>query len=70
MPTIVNLLKQGITDDPMCPICLRKKETVSHALWMCPSARDVWSECNMKIQKCPSFEDDFINIFKVLYERL
>ena len=70
LPTRVNLHKRGITDDPMYPICFREKETVSHALWTCPSARDVWSVCNLKIQKCPSFYDDFINIFEVLHERL
>ena len=70
LPTTVNLHKRGITDDPMCPICLTEKETVSHALWTCPSTRDVWSECNLKIQNCLSFDDDFINIFEVLHERL
>jgi hypothetical protein len=38
LPTRVNLHKRGISDDPMCPICLRKEETVGHILWSCPSS--------------------------------
>ena len=70
LPTKVNLHKRGISDDPMCPICLREEESVGHILWSCPSFRDVWSECQINIQKCPSSEVDFIHIFWMLHERL
>jgi hypothetical protein len=63
LPTMVNLHKRGISDDPMCPICQREEESVGHILWNCPSARDVWSECPMNLQKCPSVDADFITIF-------
>jgi hypothetical protein len=43
---------------------------VGHILWNCPSSRDVWSVCNINIQKCPSFDEEFINIFEMLHKRL
>jgi hypothetical protein len=70
LPTRVNLYKRGISDDPMCPICHQVEESVGHILWHYPSSRDVWSVCNVNIQKCPSFDDDFIKIFEILHDRL
>jgi hypothetical protein len=70
LPTMVNLHKKGISDDSLCPICRREEESVGHIIWNCPSARDVWSECPMNLQKCPSVDADFITIFWMLHERL
>jgi hypothetical protein len=50
--TRVNLLKRGIIEDPMCPICILERETTSHIIWSCVSARDVWSEGYTKLHKC------------------
>lgn len=70
LPTKENLFKRKITDDPLCPICWKKVETVGHVLWSCSNARDVWLECSTKIQKCTSDEDAFLNILEKLLGRL
>jgi hypothetical protein len=52
LPTRESLCRRKIISDPTCPICERDVETGIHILWTCPSAMDVWSVCNRKIQKC------------------
>ncbi|XP_059451341.1 uncharacterized protein LOC132182133 [Corylus avellana] len=51
LPTRANLYKRNIVNDPKCPICGREVETGFHILWQCPSAMDVWSMGNKKLQK-------------------
>jgi hypothetical protein len=70
LPTKENLARRGVTPDDKCPICKLERETVSHSLWSCQAAKDVWLECPMRIQKSPCDEDDFLSIFKRLGERL
>jgi hypothetical protein len=53
LPTKINLAKRGVTPDDKCPICKTEMETVNHSIWSCQSARDVWLECPLKIQKTP-----------------
>jgi hypothetical protein len=36
-----NLFKRRVVDNKLCPCCEREEETTLHALWGCPSARDV-----------------------------
>lgn len=43
---------------------------MDHALWSCLAARDVWLDCNAKIQKSTSDEDAFRHILMKLLERL
>jgi hypothetical protein len=43
LPMRDNLCKPKVLSDPNCPICEREPETMFHALWQCPLARDVWS---------------------------
>jgi hypothetical protein len=40
---------------------------VSHVLWNCPAATDVWSVSPPRIQKCIVIEDSFLNIFSELH---
>jgi ribonuclease HI len=70
LPTKERLFKRHITDDPLCPICGLATETTAHILWSCPSAKDVWLECNPKIHKCTSDEVDFIYVMEKLLARL
>lgn len=64
------LFKKKVTDDPLCPICSLEVETVGHALWHCPSARDVWTECSGSIHKCSFDSPDFMSIMDQLLKRL
>ena len=70
LPTKECLHKRGITPDAKCPICLTETESAGHSLWNCIAAKDIWMECSLSLQKCPSFEDEFSNIFQNLVERL
>ncbi|KAF5475420.1 hypothetical protein F2P56_007226, partial [Juglans regia] len=52
LPTQSKLFQKRIVDHPLCPICNLEEETVVHVLWGCEAARDVWSQCSIKLQKC------------------
>jgi hypothetical protein len=41
LPTREKLYMRKIIQDSACPICENDVETVLHALWLCPAARDV-----------------------------
>ena len=70
LPTKENLWRRKITDDPLCLVCRVEVETVEHALGSCTAARDVWLECDGRIQKSCSEEDVFCNILMKLFDRL
>jgi hypothetical protein len=63
LPTKVNLLKRGICDNSLCPICLSENETVEHIIWECPTANDVWGEATIKLQKSTCLGGNFSQIF-------
>jgi hypothetical protein len=66
LPTKEKLHRRKIVPDPLCPFYLIVPETLSHALWTCPSAQDVWAECNGKLHKSVCSDRDFTEIlFKV-----
>lgn len=70
LPIKENLHRRHVTDYPIYPLCESSVETIGHVLWSCPAARDVWYECNIKIQKCSSVEVMFTNILEMLFKRL
>ena len=70
LPTKERLFKRHISEDPLCPICGLVTETVAYILWSCPSAKDIWVECNSKIHKCTSDKVDFLYILENLMTRL
>lgn len=63
LPTMERLYNWKIVDDTLCPICAREHETVEHIIWNCESAKDVWLEGPLKLQKSTSDNDSFLNIF-------
>ncbi|XP_042987456.1 uncharacterized protein LOC122315549 [Carya illinoinensis] len=61
--------KRWITDNSKCPICKVDEETVSHALWSCPAAADVWVESIKVTQKWKSDETNLLVFWEKMMER-
>jgi hypothetical protein len=70
LPTKERLFRKHITEDLLCPICKLYPETIDHILWSCGSAKDVWTECSSKLQKCSTDMIDFRGLIIMLMERL
>jgi hypothetical protein len=70
LATNENLHKRRVVTTPLCTICGLETETVGHILWSCPSARDVWTECAIRIQKCTSDDSDFMELLTKMLNRL
>ncbi|XP_041011395.1 uncharacterized protein LOC121255185 [Juglans microcarpa x Juglans regia] len=70
LPTRVNLHKMKIIDSPMCPICLTHPENVSHVLWTCKAAQDVWSNSSRRLQKSRIEEAPFYELLTELLSTL
>ena len=62
LPTKEKLHRRKTVPDPVCPICLAVPEMLSHAVWTCPSAQDVWVECKGKLQKSVCRDGDFTEL--------
>ncbi|XP_042974642.1 uncharacterized protein LOC122306274 [Carya illinoinensis] len=58
LATRSNLVMRRIIDNSKCPNCKVEEETVSHTLWSCPAAADVWAESLKVTQKWKSKETD------------
>jgi ribonuclease HI len=69
LPTRDNLVRKKIIDDAGCPICGREDETISHILWSCPSAQDVWSAASVIFQKSHFEESSFLRIAEGMLKR-
>ncbi|XP_042980012.1 uncharacterized protein LOC122310200 [Carya illinoinensis] len=69
LPTNLNLLKKKVVTSPLCPICLTKEETVSHALWSCKSAQDVWYLGSKQLQKMSSFAESFRELLESMLDK-
>ena len=66
LPTKLNLSKQKIIEDAMCPICMRFPKLAIHALWECEAAKDVWA--GSFLQKGVSGLADFLHVMKCLLD--
>ena len=42
LATQENLEKKGITDNPICKVCFKEKETVEYAIFFCHHAEITW----------------------------
>ncbi|KAG6635874.1 hypothetical protein CIPAW_11G073400 [Carya illinoinensis] len=60
--------EEKVTKEDVCPICKLQPETIEHALWECPSAQDVWSQCGKKLQKTNLFFKSFRALLESLLE--
>ena len=44
IPTMTNLLRRCVVDDPSCSLCAQHNEDVLQSLWSCPNLAQVWNE--------------------------
>ena len=70
LPTRTNLCRRKVPLDPVCGICQKQNETVAHALWSCPMARNVWALVAGKLQKRSSEAEDFYILVRELMAML
>ena len=70
LPTRTNLCQRKIPLDPICAICNQHDETVTHTLWGCPRARNVWAMVAGKLQKRNSVAEDFYSLVRELMDVL
>ena len=56
--------------DPLCQVCHQAQENVTHALWACPYAQDVWAMASLKLQKAATSTADFYSLARLLFWRL
>jgi hypothetical protein len=64
LPTRDNLYKRHVAEDPNYSICGGTAENIIHAIWSCPSARDVWGGGSSPFQKCTSHGAHFMQVFE------
>ncbi|XP_059454979.1 uncharacterized protein LOC132185192 [Corylus avellana] len=69
LPTRANLCSRKVLTDPSCPICAREPEMLFHTLWMCPAARDVWSEGGACFQKSSFAGPEFLQVVEGMISR-
>lgn len=70
LPTNQNLFTKKVVSEPLCPICLRFSETVTHVLWDCEAACDVWCNSSNKIQKISISKSYFKDLWLWIYPKL
>ena len=66
LPTRTNLCQRKIPLDPACAVCNQHDETVAHALWGCPMARNAWAMVAGNLQKRCSAAEDFYSLVREL----
>ena len=70
LPTRLNLCRKMTPLDLACAICQQHDETVAHALWGCPMAKNVWAMVEGKLQKRSSYAEDFYSLVRELMPAL
>ncbi|KAF5444816.1 hypothetical protein F2P56_033916 [Juglans regia] len=65
-----NLLRRKITKFGLCPICEQLEETSGYVLWSCVATSDVWFEKMSKAQKLICREEDFLDTWTKLSQKL
>ena len=70
LPTCMKLCQRKIPVDPACAVCHHHDETVAHALWGCPMARNVWAMVPGKLQKRSLAVEEFYSLARELMEVL
>lgn len=63
---MLNLYKRKVMEKPFCLVCIDGVESVTHALWSCPTAQDIWSQCSIKLHKASHSEVLFLDVVENL----
>ena len=63
LPIQDNLHRKKVRVEMTCEFCCLDPETVTHVLWECPFARNVWSLFKGKTQKCSNQASNFFLLF-------
>lgn len=61
LPVCENLFKRKIGGDRMCPLCGESKETVTHALILCPEIKWMWNISPLRLEVKEQGEFYFAN---------
>ena len=67
LPTRDNLHRKRIGIEATCKLYRQHPETISHLLWECPFARNVWALFKGRTQKCSNEASDFFLLFKQMH---
>ena len=59
LPTRQGLSRRHLLSDSTCPVCQVDSEIVTHTLWACPHARNVWALIQGCLQKLQVETIDF-----------
>ncbi|XP_042954621.1 uncharacterized protein LOC122291036 [Carya illinoinensis] len=70
LPTKDRLYKKNIVDNYLCPVCEREKETIMHALWVCPAAADIWGGETSTFRKWRRDYPDFQQLWGEMIKKL
>lgn len=64
LPTRDNLGRKKVQVEAICEFCRQKPETVTHLLWVCPFARNVWGLLGEESKKYSNEAEAFFLLFK------
>ncbi|XP_042969054.1 uncharacterized protein LOC122301733 [Carya illinoinensis] len=70
LATNLNLHKRKVVESPLYPIYSKFPKSVTHALWTCTTAQDVWSMSSRKIQKLSILSGSFKEILMPILDQL
>ncbi|KAF5477506.1 hypothetical protein F2P56_004140 [Juglans regia] len=70
LPTKLSLHRRKVIENPLCPVCGRENESICHVLWSCNAAADVWADKESPVQKWHGVEEDFMDLWLKLTEKL
>ncbi|KAK9998079.1 hypothetical protein SO802_017682 [Lithocarpus litseifolius] len=62
--------KRKVQLDPKYMICGQLDETMTHILWECPHARNMWALAWGRLQKSNSVVDNFFELARQMKDRL
>ncbi|KAF5472530.1 hypothetical protein F2P56_009241 [Juglans regia] len=70
LPTRKNICKKQVLTNPLCMIYKEDEEIVTHVLWRCIVANDIWADNTSLVQKWSVNESEFMELWKRFSECL